>query len=109
MTRFPEGTPVIFITSEIDNSVPCEGTIRLANELASQKKNDVYLQLLVVGLLDIYLLVLKNSSHPKYMIDDAQDTEDYLALIHAAYKAYGLPHIPWHADNGKELLSQCKL
>jgi len=94
---YPEGVPSVFLTSKRDKSVPPEGTIRLAKELAARNKNDVY------------LLELHKSSHSGYMFDDAEDTKKYLSLIHAIYKKYNLPYIELYAANGKELLEKSKL
>lgn len=90
--NFPEDIPVVFITSQSDAIVPCENTENLAYSLAKRGNNDVY------------LLKLKNSSHPDYMYDDKQDRETYERFIHAIYKKYGLKHEINLAEKGKTLL-----
>jgi len=50
--HFPENTPVVFITSEVDKVVNPANTENIARALADRGKNDVY------------LLKLKRSSHP---------------------------------------------
>lgn len=94
---FPENIPVVFITSEKDRVVPSWSTELLANDLAARGKNDVY------------LLKLKNSSHPNYMFDDPEDRDTYEAFIHAIYKRYKLPYIPTFAEKGEALLDKCLL
>jgi len=92
---FPENVPAIFVTSKKDVSVPAEGTIKLAHALADKKKNDVY------------LLVLENSCHTWYVSDDPKDSQNYLSLVHTAYKHYGMAHIPEYVN--EELMQKCKL
>jgi hypothetical protein len=94
---FPEGVPVVFITSKIDAVVPCTSTERIANALAAKGKNEVY------------LLNLERSSHPNYMYDDPQDRNKYETLIHAVYKKYNLKHDSNLAAQGGELLEQCRI
>jgi len=94
---YPENLPSVFITSEIDEDVPCERTENLARALANRGKNDVY------------LLKLKHSSHPNYMFDNKEDHDIYETFIHAIYKKYGLLHNPELAKKGEMLVSQCKL
>ena len=94
---FPEGVPVVFITSKIDKVVPCRNTENIARALANRGKNDVY------------LLKLENSSHPNYMFDDAKDRDCYEAFIHAIYKKYNLRHEPELAKKGEHLVESCML
>jgi hypothetical protein len=94
---FPEGIPVVFITSKVDKIVTCGNTENIANTLAKKGKNDVY------------LLKLERSSHPNYMFDDAEDRNTYEVFIHAIYKKYGLRHDPELAQKGDHLIDSCTL
>lgn len=95
--EFPVDVPVVFITSEVDNIVPCHSTEKLANALANKQKNDVY------------LLKLRRSSHPNYMFDDSEDRNQYETFIHAVYERYHLPYNPILAANGRAFLDKCRL
>ncbi|RUR12365.1 hypothetical protein [Legionella sp. km772] len=95
INEFPEGTPVVFITSKIDNIVPCKNTERIAQALADKGKNPVY------------LLKLERSSHPNYMFDDVSDRAHYAAFIHAIYKKYNLKHDIKPAEKGALLVDTC--
>ncbi|MBA3661072.1 MAG: hypothetical protein H0W64_05070 [Gammaproteobacteria bacterium] len=90
--NFPEGTPVVFITSKTDAVVPCVNTERIAQALANQGKNEVF------------LLKLERSSHPRYMYDNQEDRDNYEAFIHAIYKKYNLQHHPFLAEKGDSLV-----
>lgn len=96
---FPAGVPVLFITSKSDKIVPECCVRRLANALEKRGKNP------------IYLLVLEHSSHPKYMMDNKQDAENYRDCLHALYKHLDLPYVPKfaHAGENKRLLECCLL
>jgi hypothetical protein len=94
---FPKNVPVVFITSKMDQIVPPENTRNIAQALANNETNDVY------------LLELDKSSHPNYMFDDKNDHDRYEQFIHAIYERYQLQHDPELALKGKELLSLCKL
>lgn len=94
---YPENTPTVFITSEVDQEVPCENTENIANALASRGRNDVY------------LLKLKRSSHPNYMFDDKEDRDTYEAFIHAIYRKYGLKHDEELANRGEGFLDACQI
>jgi hypothetical protein len=97
--QFPEGVPVIFITSESDRVVPKSCVQRLVTKLKKRGKNP------------LYMLVLKKSSHPRYMMDNKEDIENYRDCMHALYKAYNLPYIPLYADSGasKNILDACRV
>lgn len=92
---FPEGIPVVFITSEVDRKVAKECTLNLVAHLANRGKNDVY------------LLVLKSADHSSYSLGDGPDQKNYLHLIHAVYKRYGLGHVSEYAQQGEGLLARC--
>ncbi len=95
--EFPEGIPVVFITSKKDTVVTCKNTENIARALAKKCKNDVY------------LLELERSSHPNYMFDDVQDRDNYEAFIHAIYKKYNLKHNANLAAKGETLVQDCIL
>jgi hypothetical protein len=94
---FPENVPVLFVASKCDAIVPLSSTQRLVNALYLKGKNP------------IYSLVLQHSSHPKYMIDNKEDTENYRDCLHALYKHLDLPYIAEYAESGqkKGLLLGC--
>lgn len=94
---FPKNIPVAFITSLKDTEVPAQCTKNLIKELLKS------------GHKNIYLLQLKNSSHPRYMFDNQVDTTTYQNFIHALYAHYDLPHIPEYALAGKDMVEQCKI
>ncbi|WP_419421221.1 hypothetical protein ACNVED_15235 (plasmid) [Legionella sp. D16C41] len=95
--EFPEGVPVVFITSKKDTVVTCINTRNIAQALADKGKNDVY------------LLELEHSSHPNYMFDDVNDRNNYEAFIHAIYKKYNLKYNPDLAQKGEDLVQDCIL
>lgn len=95
--EFPEGVPIVFITSKVDIVVTCSNTENIARRLAEKGKNDVY------------LLKLERSSHPNYMFDDVKDRDCYETFIHAIYKKYHLKHDHDLAKNGEPLISSCTL
>lgn len=94
---FPEGVPVVFITSKKDNEVPYEGTELLAKALAKRGKNDVY------------LLTLDNPSHNDYISNNILDRRKYQSFIHAIYQKYQLPHKAQLAELGKPFLEESVL
>ena len=95
--EFPEGIPVVFISSKIDLIVPYKNTENIARALANKGKNQVY------------LLTLLHSRHPNYMFDDIKDHDDYEAFIHAVYKKYNINHDSKLAAKGELLLESCLL
>lgn len=88
--EMPKDIPILLVTSLIDVAVPSECTL------------NVYTTLCAAGHKKVHLLILKNSKHPSYTLDDEQDKHDYKTVVHAFYKNYGLPHIPEWAEQGKE-------
>ena len=94
---FPEQVPVIFVTSVCDRIVPMASVQRLVDALKMRGKNP------------IYMLTLQHSSHPKYMMDNKEDTENYRDFLHALYKSLNLPYIAEYAISGeyKGLLDAC--
>lgn len=95
VAEFPEGIPVVFITSKIDKEVPYSNTEKIAQALADRGKND------------IYLLKLERSSHPNYMFDDPEDHDCYEAFIHAVYKKYNLKYDFELVEKGAGLVKKC--
>lgn len=95
--HFPQHIPVVFITSQKDREVPSVCTKTLIRAL------------LTAGHPNVYYLELKNSSHPKYAVEDEQDKADYQNFMHALYKKCGLPHISAYAQLGQSLLNNAKL
>jgi hypothetical protein len=95
--QFPEGVPIVFITSKADKEVPSVSTKILANALAAKNKNEVF------------LLELETSPHPNYMFDNAHDRNNYETFIHAIYKKYNCPYRAELAEKGEHLLEQCRL
>ncbi len=94
---FPKHIPVAFVTSLKDREVPAACTRNLVKKLVA------------AGHKNVYLLELKNSSHPRYMIDDENDKLMYLRFMHALYKCYNLPHVPAHAnEQGNDLVNKAK-
>ena len=73
VNEFPHDIPVAFISSKIDTEVPFKNT---ENIVAALKKS---------GHPNIHFLVLNNSSHNGYMMDDSVDREKYLLFMKALY------------------------
>lgn len=95
--QFPKETPVAFITSKADTLVPVVCTKNIAQKLVD------------AGHPRVYLLELERSSHPRYMMDDEEDKNNYQNFVHALYKKYELPYIAEYAHAGAELLEKCLL
>jgi hypothetical protein len=89
--------PVLFVTSEKDQRVPPERTFTLCSALKEG------------GLEDLYLFILKNSTHSAYLKDDKEDAESYEALLHAFYEEYHLSCIASLAQKGHFLLDLSKI
>lgn len=94
---FPKQVTTLFITSKIDAEVPADCTRELAHALAQN------------GQKEVYLLELENSRHPRYMMDDPNDTKTYEQVTHALYQKLQLPHKPALAEKGKQTLTKCLL
>ena len=91
VSEFPKDTPVVFITSKIDEEVPYECTKNLAQALANAGHNEVY------------IIELEKSRHSWYAMDNAQDIELYLTAMHAIYKHYELPYIEEYASKAQPI------
>lgn len=65
----------------------------------------IYLRLRERGHQNVHLLLLKNPSHPCYMLDDIGDKECYESVVHAFYKQYNLPHNSSKAKAGSRLFA----
>ncbi len=83
--------PLLLVTSLKDGLVPAQGTINIYKKLKAR------------GHHNVHLLVLQNSLHPIYMMDDAQDQKAYETVVHAFYKQYNLPHNYDKAAQGRKL------
>eukprot|EP00028_Trichosphaerium_sp_Am-I-7-wt_P008479 CAMPEP_0168534822 /NCGR_PEP_ID=MMETSP0405-20121227/18227_1 /TAXON_ID=498012 /ORGANISM="Trichosphaerium sp, Strain Am-I-7 wt" /LENGTH=138 /DNA_ID=CAMNT_0008561799 /DNA_START=167 /DNA_END=583 /DNA_ORIENTATION=+ len=94
---FPEGIPVVFVTSRVDEVVPNGSTKKLAFELARRERNQVY----VIELL--------SSWHPHYPLQHTKDREIYTYGLHAIYKTHGLPYIEEFAQLGVDILKRARL
>ncbi len=97
VNAFPKNVPTLFVTSKIDAEVPMSCTCALAQALAQN------------GHKEVYLLVLENSTHPRYTMDDQRDKELYEQVVHALYQKLQLPHRPDLAKKGKKALKRCRL
>lgn len=75
-----DAIPMLFVTSRKDWLVPSQCTAYLYNRLRER------------GHRNVHILVLENSSHPGYMVDNPEDKQTYESVVHAFYKQYGLPH-----------------
>jgi hypothetical protein len=82
--------PLLLITSLKDGLVAPQCTLSLYNRLKKR------------GHKKVHLLVLQNSLHPCYMIDDADDRTTYETVVHTFYKRYGLPHNSTKAAAGQK-------
>ncbi len=60
----------------------------------------LYCRLKERGHTNVHILMLKNSSHPCYMLDNTEDKQLYEAVVHAFYKRYNLPHNSARAHAG---------
>jgi hypothetical protein len=83
--------PLLFVISLKDGIIPPQSTIGLYKRLKER------------GHKNIYLLVLKKSLHPMYMIDDPEDQKVYESVVHAFYKKYNLPHNEAKAATGHSM------
>lgn len=97
VNAFPKNVPMLFVTSKIDTEVPMSCTCALARALAQN------------GHKEVYLLVLENSTHPRYTMDHQRDKELYEQVVHALYQKLQLPHRPELAKKGKKALRKCHL
>lgn len=93
LDKWPDNVPVLFVTSRKDTVVPMECAINCAKKLKALKPN-----------LDVYLLVLENSSHSGYAIDNYADRVLYENVVNAFYQKYG-----WKHDAIKAALGSCDL
>ena len=78
--RITDDIPLLIVTSLQDKLVNPQCVITIYNRLKER------------GHKKVHILVLKNSSHPCYMLDDNADKELYEAVVHAFYAYYNLPH-----------------
>ena len=80
--KFPLQVPLVFITCQKDEIVPIANTYKLIQKVKEH------------GHQNIHLLVLQNSSHPRYLLDCPDDRMKYLSFIHEIYQTYSLPYCP---------------
>ncbi len=81
--------PLLFVISLKDGLISAQNTFWLYKRLKQR------------GFENIHLLVLKNSAHPAYMMDDPRDRHVYETTVHAFYRHYGLPHNAEKAAQGR--------
>ncbi len=86
--KINDDIPLLFVTSLKDWVVPSQCTFYLYNRLRER------------GHQKVHILVLQHSSHPGYMLDNAEDRDLYESVVHAFYKQYGLPHNAARANDG---------
>lgn len=94
---WPANIPVLFITSKIDTEVPIERTQALIEKLKQQ-----------VPQAQVHLVVLENSRHPRYALDNEEDKKRYENGVHAFYKKYNIPHDAAKAARGASVLHEVK-
>jgi len=92
-----EGILVLFVSSDGDKFVPLKNTQRLCDALKE------------AGLNELYFLILKGPSHPRYMKDVPAEAKRYQMVVHALYAQAGLPHDTVLANLGAEILPTLKL
>ncbi len=98
LDKWPENVPVLFVTSRKDTVVPLECTVACAKKLKELKPH-----------VEVYLLILNNSSHSGYVFDDPADRALYEHVIHAFYKKYNWRYDPRKAALGQVQLERIKL
>lgn len=81
--------PLLLITSLNDWIVSAQCTFNLYKKLKNR------------GHRKLHLLVLKDASHPGYMLDNTQDRNLYESVVHAFYEQYGLPYNQERALEGR--------
>lgn len=86
--------PLLLVTSLKDGLVAPQSTFYLYKRLRER------------GHQKVHLLVLKDSLHPCYMIDNAQDRQQYETTVHAFYKQYGLPYNAVKATQGQRYFAK---
>lgn len=98
LDKWPDNVPVLFVTSRKDSVVPMECAVNCAKQLKKFKPN-----------VNVYLLVLENSSHAGYAIDNYADRVLYENVVNAFYKKYGWKHDAVKAALGSSDLEKIKL
>lgn len=93
--QWPAEIPVLFVTSTKDKEVPTVCTQNLIDTLKQKVPN-----------AQIYMMMLHNSSHPRYVYDDRTDRENYENGVHAFYKLQGMPCDEIKAARGAGLLKK---
>lgn len=75
-SKFPINLPLGFITSKVDNIVPCYHTMKLINILKSRGHNR------------IHHLELENSHHSNMTLNNENDIKSYYEFVHKLYNKY---------------------
>ena len=94
VSKFPTDIPVAFVTSLHDTEVSMVDTIFLVAALRA------------AGHEKVHRLILQNSRHPFYTVDNNLDRYAYTIWLHALYRLYDLPHVPEYATAGEVLLDE---
>lgn len=89
--RFPFDTPVLLVTSEKDETVGHQCTMRL------------YRLLIERGHTNVRLLILPTATHKTYMVGN--DKEMYESCVHAFYQECGVEYDAEKADRGRPILA----
>jgi len=75
-SKFPINLPLGFITSKVDNIVPCYHTMKLINILKSR------------GHDRIHHIELENSHHSNMTLNNENDIKSYYEFVHKLYNKY---------------------
>lgn len=73
---FPLDVPLVFVTSDVDTTVPRANTMKLIDTLRTRNHKAMH------------HIELKNSHHSAMSMYDEKDSETYHSTIHALYKQY---------------------
>ena len=87
--------PLLFIHSGQDSLIPIESSLNLCQKLANSGH-------------EVYCLILKSGGEHALIFHE-QEGSLYNKVVHAFYKKYGLPHEPQCAQEGQQLLEDCKV
>lgn len=90
VNRIPKNKAIAFITSLKDETVPAACTKNLVKQLVQE------------GHTHIYLLVLQNSSHARYVMDDPEDRKKYDLFIRGFNKKYNIQPDLWPSQEDEE-------
>lgn len=96
VAKIKNDIPLLLVTSLKDGLIASQCTISLYNML--KKRNHP----------KVHILILKESWHPTYMIDNVEDKRIYESVVHAFYKRYGLPYNQVKAQEGHSIFLTTK-